>query len=137
MTCCRGDLLGRRVLGELNALGNVALEAVVAGLEELLLVVVGAADDIDGLLGTAGAKLDGNREELGASGLCNSIAALNTGKVHEAGLDKTLFALGGPDDLVGESTDVSCELLDHALSSLTGNRRRPWREWRNQHHPLP
>jgi hypothetical protein len=80
-------------------------------------VVVGAADNVNGLLGTAGAKLDGNREELGASGLCNSIAALNTGKVHEAGLDKTLFALGGPDDLVGESMEVSYDPEAYVMST--------------------
>lgn len=41
-------------MDKFNALGDVALEPVVTGLEELLLVVVGAADDVNGLLGTAG-----------------------------------------------------------------------------------
>ena len=49
------------------------------------------------------AKLDGNREELGAGGLGDSITALNTGKVDEAGLDNALLALGGLDDLLGEA----------------------------------
>jgi hypothetical protein len=115
------DLLGRGVLDELNTLGNVALEAVVASLEQLLLVLVGAADNINGPLGTTGlvstlamtilriamcstyAKLDGDGEELGASGLGDGITALNTGKVDEAGLDNTLLALGGLDDLLGEA----------------------------------
>lgn len=100
-------LLGGRVLGELNALGDVALEAIVAGLEKLLLVVIGTADDIDSLLGTTGAKLDGDGEELSASGLSNGVTALDTGKVDKTGLDETLLALGGPDNLVGESADVS------------------------------
>jgi hypothetical protein len=100
--------LGRRgILGKLNSLRDVALETIVASLEKLLLCLVGAADDIDGLLSTAGAELDGDGEELSASSLSNGIASLNTGQVDEAGLDETLLALGGADDLVGESTNVS------------------------------
>lgn len=49
-----GDVLLRRVLSKLNTLGDVALEAIVAGLEQLLLVLVGAADDVNRLLRTAG-----------------------------------------------------------------------------------
>lgn len=48
------NLLGGRVRDELNTLGDVTLEAIVAGLKELLLVVVDAADNVNGLLGTAG-----------------------------------------------------------------------------------
>jgi len=103
------SLFGRRVLGELDALGDVALQAVVASLEQLLLVVVGAADNVNGLLRTAGAKLDGHGEEVGAGGLCDGIATLNTGEVDKTGLDEALLALGGPDDLVGESVNVSCD----------------------------
>jgi hypothetical protein len=100
--------LGRRgVLGKLDSLRDVALETIVASLEKLLLCLVGAADDIDGLLSTAGAELDGDGEELSASSLSNGIASLNTGQVDETGLDETLLALGGADDLVGESTNVS------------------------------
>lgn len=47
------SLLRGRVLDKFDALGDVALEAVIASLEELLLVVVGAADDVDSLLSTA------------------------------------------------------------------------------------
>lgn len=72
-------------------------------------MVVGTADDVDGLLGAAGAKLDGDGEEFGAGRLSNSVTTLDTRKVDEAGLDKTLLALGGPDDLIGESNKVSCE----------------------------
>ena len=104
------SLFGRRVLGELDALGDVALQAVVASLEQLLLVLVGAADDVNGLLGTAGAKLDGHGEEIGAGSLSDGITTLDTREVDEAGLDEALLALGGPDDLVGESVEVSCDL---------------------------
>ena len=103
------NLLGRRVLGELDALGDVALQAVVASLKQLLLVVVGAADDIDGLLGTAGTELDGHGEEVRAGDLSDSITTLNSRKVDKAGLDKALLALGGPDDLIGESIEISCD----------------------------
>src|SRR5690349_936982 len=110
------SLFSRRVLGELDALGDVALQAVVASLEQLLLVVVGTADDVDGLLGTARAKLNGNGEEVGASGLSNGITTLDTREVDKAGLDKALLALGGPDDLVGKSMEVSCVSLARTLS---------------------
>lgn len=46
--------LGRRVLDELNPFLNVALEASDRGLDELLLVGVGAAEDVDGLLCSTG-----------------------------------------------------------------------------------
>tara|TARA_R110002003_G_scaffold48_30_gene4210 strand:+ start:14035 stop:14355 length:321 start_codon:yes stop_codon:yes gene_type:complete len=47
-------LLGRRILDKLDTLGDVALETVVACLEELLLVVVDAADNVNRFLGTVG-----------------------------------------------------------------------------------
>jgi hypothetical protein len=97
------DLLLRRVLGELDTLRDVTLKAVIASLEELLLVVVGAADNIDRLLGTAGAKLNRNGKEVGAGGLSDGITTSDTRQVDEAGLDNALLALGGPDYLLGES----------------------------------
>lgn len=112
------SLFGRGILGELNALGDVALQAVVASLEQLLLVLVGAADNVNSLLGSAGAKLDGNGEELGAGSLSNSITTLDTREVDEAGLDEALLALGGPDDLVGESRGVSWVNSRINISSL-------------------
>jgi hypothetical protein len=93
----------RRVLGKLNTLRDVTFEAIIASLEELLLVVVGAANDVDRLLGTAGTKLNGNGEEVGTSGLGDSITTGDTREVDEAGLDNALLALGGPDHLLGES----------------------------------
>jgi hypothetical protein len=41
-------------MDEFDALGDVALEAIVTSLEKLLLVIVGAADDVNRLLGTVG-----------------------------------------------------------------------------------
>lgn len=55
--CCgraRIGLLGGWVLDELDALGNVSFQAVIASLEELLLMFIGAADNVNGLLGAAG-----------------------------------------------------------------------------------
>jgi hypothetical protein len=46
-------LLGRLVR-KLNTLRDVALQVLVAGLEKLLLVVVGLADNVNGLLSTVG-----------------------------------------------------------------------------------
>ena len=47
-------LLGRRVLDKLNPFLDVALEASDRGLDELFLVGVGAAEDVDGLLCSTG-----------------------------------------------------------------------------------
>ena len=109
---------------ELDALADVALQAVVAGLEKLLLCIVGAANDINGLLGTSGlsrelailrtqagikdfvstyTKLNGDGEEVKTSGLGDGISTLDTREVDVAGLDNTLLALGGLDDLLGEA----------------------------------
>jgi hypothetical protein len=41
-------------MDEFDALGDVALEAVVTSLEKLILVVVSAADNVNSLLGTVG-----------------------------------------------------------------------------------
>lgn len=47
------SLLGRAV-DEIDTLLDVALEVLVAGLKEGLLVVVGLADHVDGILSTRG-----------------------------------------------------------------------------------
>ena len=49
--CDRAYSLLRRVVGEVNALLDIALEVLVGHLEELLLLVVGLADHVNGLLG--------------------------------------------------------------------------------------
>ena len=50
------SLLGRRgrVVRKVNALCDVVLEPLVGCFEELLLVVVGLADDVDSVLNTVG-----------------------------------------------------------------------------------
>jgi len=78
-------------------------------------VVVDAADNVNGLLGTAGAKLDGYGEEVGAGGFCDSVAAVDTGEVDKAGLDDALLAVRGLDDLLGESI-----LLSWKIGRFTG-----------------
>jgi hypothetical protein len=108
----------RRVVDEVDTLLDVTLEVLVAGLKELLLVFVGLADHVDGLLSTRGlqtvrgvhdnlgntyAELDWDGEELAAGRLLDGFTTGNTRKVDEAGLDNTLLALDGPDDLLGES----------------------------------
>ena len=95
--------LSGRVRDEFDALADVALQAIVAGLEKLLLLVIGAADNVDGLLGTVDTKLDRHGEELKTSGLGDGISALNTREVDVAGLYDALLALGGLDDLLGEA----------------------------------
>lgn len=96
-------LLGGRVGDELNTLGDVALEALVASLEELLLVLVGRANGVVGLLCTLGAKLDRNGEVVEASLLGDGIATGDTGKVDESGLNDTGLALVGLEELLGEA----------------------------------
>lgn len=49
-----GISLLRRVVDKVNALLDVALEVLVAGLEELLLLVVRLADHINGVLSAGG-----------------------------------------------------------------------------------
>jgi hypothetical protein len=114
-----------RLLNKVNTLLDVALKVLVAGLKELLLLVVCLADNINGLLGTVGlfkvsdssknvqsftyAELNRDGEEIDASGLLNSITTLNTGQVDEAGLDDALLALGSLQKLLGETTH--CQLV--------------------------
>jgi hypothetical protein len=52
-------------------------------------------------------ELNGNGEEVSASGLSNSITTGNTREVNEAGFNDALLALGGLDDLLGESIYIS------------------------------
>ena len=96
-------LLGRRVGDELDTLGDVALEALVAGLEELLLVLVGRANGVVGLLCALRAKLNGNGEVVKASLLGDLVTAGNTGKVDESGLNDTSLALVRLEKLLGEA----------------------------------
>lgn len=90
-------------LDELDTLADVALEASVTSLEQLLLVCVGAWDDVDGLLDTVWAELDWNGEELAASLLLDLGSALDTWKVDKGRLDDARLALGSLDELLGEA----------------------------------
>lgn len=97
------NLFGRGVRNEVDTLGDVALQTVVASLEKLLFMVVDLADKINGLFSTADAELDRHREEFSASGLGDDIATLDARKVNEAGFNDALLTLGRPDDLLGKT----------------------------------
>ena len=96
-------LLGGRVLDELNTLADVASQALVALCQKLLLVVVGRRNDIDGLLGTLGAELDGYGEEVTAVFLLDGVAAVHAGEVDECGLRDGRLALDGLEKVLGET----------------------------------
>lgn len=95
--------LGRRVLDELDTLADVTTKALVALGQELLLVVVGGGNDVDGLLGTLGAELDGDGEEVTASLLLDSVTAVDAGKVDECRLANGRLALDGLEHVLGEA----------------------------------
>jgi len=109
-------LLGRRVGDELDALGDVALEALVASLEELLLVLVGRANGVVGLLRALRAKLDRDGEVVKASLLGNGITTGNTGEVDESRLNDAGLALVSLEELLGE-TEAS---VSHGKSGGSG-----------------
>jgi hypothetical protein len=110
-----------RVVDEADALGNVALETLNALGQKALLLLGDALQRVDGLLSTVGlckvsqfnisrhsgfsthAELNGNGEEVSAGLLGDSLTSGNTGKVDVAGLDEAGLALGGTEDLLGES----------------------------------
>jgi len=96
-------LLGGRVGDELDTLGDVALEALVASLEELLLVLVGRTNGVVGLLCALRAKLDRDGEVVKASLLGDSITTGDTGKVDESGLNDASLALVSLEELLGEA----------------------------------
>lgn len=96
-------LLGGRVGDELNTLGDVTLEAIVASLEELLLVLVGRANGVVGLLRALRAKLDRDGEEVEAGLLGNGITTGDTRKVDEGRLDDASLALVSLEELLGEA----------------------------------
>lgn len=108
--------LGRRVLDELDTLADVTTKAFVALGQELLLVVVGGGNDVDGLLGTLGAELNGDGEEVTASLLLDGVTAVDTGKVDECGLANGRFALNSLEHVLGEA-EAS---VGHGESCRTG-----------------
>lgn len=54
-------------------------------------------------VGSTHAELNGDREEVDTGSFGNWLTAWNSRKVDVAGLDNTLFALGGFDDFLGET----------------------------------
>ena len=82
-------------------------------------------------------KLNGYGEEIGAGSLGDGISALYTWKVDEARLDDTLLALGGLDNLLGKAICSQSVYSSVQLNKHTGIQRKPWKEWLNQHPPLP
>lgn len=151
-------------MSEVDALLDVALQALNRGLEQSLLLVGNVAQDVDGLLGAVGletcqhtsettthqadgtatyAKLDGDREEVDARLLLDLLAAGNAREVDVAGLNEALGALGGLEELLSEpkegeiSASASQKTVALAVRGLTCSRHRPSRGWQNQRRPWP
>lgn len=95
--------LGRGVLDELDTLLDVALEALVALLQQLLLVLVGATKDVLCVLGAVRVELDRNGEVVAAGQLGDFITAGDAGQVDVGWLNDAGLALESPDDLLGEA----------------------------------
>lgn len=107
-------------MDKVDALGDVALEALNALLQKSLLLLGDALQRVDSLLSAVGlctvsqnihskhvestySELNGDREEVAASLLGDSITSGNTGQVDVAGLDEAGLALDGTENLLGES----------------------------------
>jgi hypothetical protein len=97
------DLLLGGVMGKLDTLLDVALEALDSLGQETLLLLGNALQGVDGLLGTVGAELNGDGEEIAASLLSNSLTTGNTGQVDVAGLYEALLASSGLENLLCEA----------------------------------
>ena len=112
------SLLGR-VVGEGDALFDVAAQALDGSLEQGLFLVGEVDEGVDGPLDAVGlrtcqhdgtvltegithAKLNGDGEEVDTGLLADLLAARNAGEVDVAGLDEALDARGGLEDLLGE-----------------------------------
>lgn len=90
-------------MGEGNTLLNVTLEALNSSLKEGLLVVVQRGERVLGLLGTVGAKLNGNGEELKtADGGLDGVTT-GDGKVDKSWLNDVLLAGSSAEDLLSEA----------------------------------
>ena len=96
-------LLLRRVLNELNPLLNIPLKPIIASLQQLLLVVVGGAEDVDGLDRALRAELDGHAEVVAAGRLLDRVAAVDAREVDEGGFHHARLALDGLHDALGEA----------------------------------
>lgn len=99
----RQNSLGRRVLDKLDTLADVTAQTLITLDQELLLVVVGAGNDIDGLLGSLGAELDRDGEEIAAGFLLDGVTAVDAGEVDECGFGDAGLALDCLEELFGET----------------------------------
>lgn len=120
-------LLGGWGVGEGDTLLDVALQTLEASIQQCLLLLGNVGQRVRDLLSTVGleiknvsvaqdiriwkyegnilsyAELNGNGEEVQASGLGNLVTTGNTRQVDEARLDQTLLALDGPQELLGKA----------------------------------
>ena len=120
-------LLWWGALNEVDSLLDISLEALCASLEEFLLLLGDACEDVDGFLGTSRlyiqvskiqkiekceiterdsttySKFNGRREEVDTGFLGDSITARNTGQVDERRFDDSLLTLDSFEHGFGES----------------------------------
>ena len=90
-------------MSESNTLFDVALETINSSLKESLLVLVQRVERVLRLLGTVGAKLDGNGEELESTdGGLDGVTAWD-GKVDKGWLNDVLLAGSSAEDLLSEA----------------------------------
>lgn len=90
-------------MGKGNTLLDVALEALNSSRKQLLLVVVQRGERVLGLLGTVGAELNGDGEELKTTdGGLDGVTAWD-GEVNKGWLDDVLLAGSGAEDLLSEA----------------------------------
>lgn len=148
-------LLWWGVLDELDALLNVALQALDARLQERLLLVGHTVQDVDGLLGAVGlsvmsvsrlpntrsnketyAQFHGGREELHTGRLGDLVAAGHTGQVDESRFDDALLAPGGLDHGLGEA-DCNGQWLATQPRGGQGTNRKPARAMERVAEPAP
>ena len=139
-----GHLLWWGVLDEVDALFDVALEALGASLEELLLLVSDAVEHVGDFFGTIGLyivlarlvymprymRMDiaypeshKSREEFDTSCLGDLVTTSNAGQVNESRLDDTSLTSESLDNSLGESngmvrSDGHCFLVKRLNSNL-------------------
>jgi hypothetical protein len=119
-----------RVVSKVNALLNVAFQALNSLAQKPLLFLGKILQGVGGLLGAVGlegmlvniqhhgkvervvggslaySKFNRDGEEVTASLLCNFLATRNTGKIDIAGLDKSLLAFNSAKELLSETSSI-------------------------------
>lgn len=127
-------------MGKIDTLLDVALEALDSLLQEFLLPFGNALQGVNGLLGTIGledvsqlvsffprdmratyAELDGDREEVDANLLGDGVTSGDAREVDVARLNKTLLALDGPKNLLGEAITKSVSIFKANVRIVTGH----------------